>query len=149
MYISTFFKQSKIVTNILIWINIWCEVGGRGQKFRISAGRWLFFFWILTFAFETQVHEVIFGNDTRTYQLVIKSLQCFFWVQCRIYTTSVKREFMDGWDGWVLDGMDGWRIKTVLQLSVHFFCIWNIKITTYIYIYLLKSCGQHFMGAKI
>ena len=39
MYILTYNIYSKIVTDILMGFKISCQVGGRGQKFKITAGR--------------------------------------------------------------------------------------------------------------
>ena len=52
----------KVFTNIIMGFKIWCQVSKFNVKLgvvvknlKITLGRWLFFFWVLKFAFETRI----------------------------------------------------------------------------------------------
>ena len=105
---------SKIVTNIVMGLKLWCQVGEFGFYFQNSYGKMCFWKIIL----KVRCFKNLMGTGTKCIQAFPdQALTSPSGVQRRIYTPSAKREF-DGM-GWV-GGLVGRGIKSVLQISLYF-----------------------------
>ena len=140
------------MSQTFLWVSKFdVKLGVVVKNFKITAGRWLFFFFVKKFAFETHVLSVILKIIQKRYKRTVKSLQSPSGVERRIYTTRPKAEFdVTGWTGWTcgrVDGWTGWRSRKVSFKFLH--TLWVYRLCIYLLVYKIKIVTNILMGLKI